>query len=59
MQLSPCQHEPQLPNLEAALDHLDHVKPHLRLSAGVPSVEVRVAVTEPGRIRVRALPLIA
>src|ERR1700733_8779587 len=44
MQLGPGQHEPQLPNVHAALDDLDLIDPDLRLPIGMASVKVRMAV---------------
>src|ERR1700733_12586204 len=44
MQLGPGRHEPQLPNVHAALDDLDLIDPDLRLPIGMPSMKVRIAV---------------
>ncbi len=44
MQLGPGQHQPQLPDSQAALDDLDLVDPDLRLPIGVTGMEVRMTV---------------
>jgi hypothetical protein len=44
MKLRPSHHQPKLPDLEVAVDHLDLIKAHLRARAGVPRTTVRETV---------------